>query len=74
MKNIDLEEIRINYDANFLNDVQNVVYMRKNLRISQSRMAFILKCSLKTIQNFEAYKCYNYFFIFAYKEIFAKNK
>lgn len=74
MKRFDLQRVTANYELLFYGNVQDLVIMRKNLRISQEQMALKLNKSLKTIQNFEAYKCKDYFLIFAYKEIFKQNK
>ena len=74
MKHIDIQDIESNYELKFNGNVQDLVLMRKNLHISQMEMSRIICKSLKTIQNFESYRCKDYFLIFAYKEILKKKE
>lgn len=69
MQTLNKEQLRFNYDALFYSKVQNLVEIRKTLRISQSMVAFRCGVSLRTIQNFENYKCKDAYLLFAYKQI-----
>ena len=52
--------------------VQDFVEKRKDLRINQIEIAFKLKVSLKTIQNFENYKSLNNAYLFlGYENLLA---
>lgn len=69
METINKQTLRNNYQLLFCLKVQNLISMRKNLRISQSRISFLTGKSLKTIQNFENYKCNDAFLLYSYKQI-----
>ena len=71
MKNIDLQTIEANYELIFCSKVQKCIEIRKNLGITQSQIAFKLKKSLSTIQNFESFKCKDGFLIYAYKQLLS---
>ena len=73
MQSIDKQKLILNYEILFCGKVQDLVIMRKNLRINQSKMAFYCSVSLKTIQNFENYKSKDAFLLYAYKEVFKLN-
>ena len=68
-KTTNIKEIRIDYELNFCGKVQDYVIMRKNLRVTQFDMSCEIGVSLRTIQNFESYKCMDYFILYAYKRI-----
>lgn len=70
MQNIDKQQIRNNYEMKFMCLVNELTLKRKKLRINQSRMAYYAGVSLKTIQNFENFECYDYYFIHVYREVF----
>lgn len=69
MKNIDIEEIKANYELLFCGKVQDCVIKRKNLGVTQFQIAYKIGVSLATIQNFESYKCKNGYLIYAYKKL-----
>jgi len=64
-----IEDIRADYGINFLGKLQHYVILRKSLRVTQWDMACKIEVSLRTIQNFEAYKCKDYFILYAYVRI-----
>jgi DNA-binding XRE family transcriptional regulator len=66
-------DLKLKYDSYLLSETQSVVQMRKMLRIKQSNMAHLCGVSLKTIQNFEAFKILNPFLVFAYKQIIREH-
>lgn len=72
MEDIDLQEISFYYDVKFFSKVQELTERRKNLRVTQFQIAHKLDKSLKTIQNFEALKCKDYFLVFAYTKLLKK--
>lgn len=72
MKTTDNQLLKTNYAALFCHHVQSLVFRRNNLRISQQHMAHKIGVSLRTIQNFENYKCQDAYLIWAYKQIFNK--
>jgi DNA-binding XRE family transcriptional regulator len=67
-------DLKLKYDSYLLSETQSVVQMRKMLRIKQSNMAHLCGVSLKTIQNFEAFKILNPYLVFAYKQIIKIKK
>lgn len=69
-----MRDLKTEYQAKFCSNVQSLVTMRNNLRITQSQIAYKSKVSLRTIQNFENYKSNNYYLIFAYQQIFNELK
>lgn len=72
MQNAKQQELKSDYALFFYQKVQNVVIMRKNLRVTQAQMAFKTDKSLSTIQNFEKYDCMDYSLIFYYEQILNK--
>jgi DNA-binding XRE family transcriptional regulator len=52
------------FEIQAMANVQDLVEKRKILRINQIEMAFKLRVSLKTIQNFENYKSLNNAYLF----------
>ena len=74
MQDIDLEDIKAHYEMLFCGHVQDLVIKRKKLGITQLQMSYKLKKSLATIQNFETYKCKDYFLVFAYKKLLTNPK
>lgn len=73
MQNINKEQLKANYEMLFFGKVQDLVIMRRNLLINQSRMAYYCGVSLKTIQNFENYKCKDSFIKYVYEQVLCKN-
>lgn len=69
METLNKQQLRFDYEINFFSQVQNLTIKRKNLRVNQSIMAFKTGVSLRTIQNFENYKCKNAYLLYAYKQI-----
>jgi len=74
MKTIENHELKDEYLALFCIKVQDLVIRRNILRVTQSQMAYKCKVSLKTIQNFENYRCTDAYLIFAYKRILEKTE
>ena len=74
MKDIDLEDIKAHYEMLFCGYVQDLVIKRKKLGVTQFQMSYKLDKSLATIQNFESYKCKDYFILFAYKKLLCNLK
>ena len=73
MQHISKQQLtRINYEQLFAFKVSELVKKRKKLRINQNEMATITSCSLRKIQLFENYKCFDAFLIYAYKTHFNK--
>lgn len=73
MKSSKNQLLKSNYVSLFYHHVQYLVYKRKSLRLSQSRMAYEAQVSLRTVQNFENYKCHDAYLIYAYKQIFKEH-
>lgn len=69
MKSNKNQQLRAKYDLRFFGLVQDLVIKRKFLRVNQNKMSVLCGVSLRTIQNFENYRCKDYFLIFAYREI-----
>lgn len=69
MQNTIKQELRFNYEIKFYSQVQNLVITRKNMRINQNTMSVKSGVSLRTIQNFENYRCLNAYLLYAYKKI-----
>ena len=69
MKTINNQDFKSSYATLFYIDVQQLVDIRKNMRITQSDIAFFSKVSLRTIQNFESYKSQNDYLRYVYTEI-----
>jgi DNA-binding XRE family transcriptional regulator len=72
MKNTINQQLKNNYTLKFYKDVQNLTYKRKSLGINQNIMSVKIGVSVKTIQNFENYKCMDYFLIYSYTQILSK--
>jgi DNA-binding transcriptional regulator YiaG len=64
-----MEELKTEYFACFSQQVTELTLQRKAQNITQSEMAHRLGVSLRTVQNFENYRCENYYLIFGYKRI-----
>ena len=71
MEYINKEVLRTEYMARFLTMSQELIEKRKNLRINQNTIACKIGVSLKTVQNFESFKCFDYYLIFAYKKLLS---
>lgn len=69
METLNKQQLRFDYEINFFSQVQNLTIKRKNLCINQSMIAFKTGVSLRTIQNFENYKCKDAYLLYAYKQI-----
>ena len=66
-----MQNIKDEYIVRFMQQVQFLVAQRKEQNFTQNDMAVILGVSLKTIQNFENYRCFDGFLIFGYKKILS---
>lgn len=62
-------DIKTKYKIHIFEQVQQLSLMRKKLHITQAQMAQYCGVSIKTIVNFENYKHYNHFLIFAYSNL-----
>jgi DNA-binding XRE family transcriptional regulator len=59
-----MQNIKDEYIVRFMQQVQFLVAQRKEQNFTQNDMAVMLGVSLKTIQNFENYRCFDGFLIF----------
>jgi hypothetical protein len=63
-----INEIFEQYKWNFWVEVDSLVQLRRQ-KFTQTEMAQKLDVSLKTIQNFENYKCLEGYLLYGYKKI-----
>jgi hypothetical protein len=67
-KHIDIEVIKADFMLHWCGKVQDLTSLRRS-KMSQSEMSRLTGRSLKTIQRFEKYKCFDAELMFLYKEI-----
>ena len=60
------------YEANVLMEIQECIYLRNRIKVSQEKISELLGVSLKTVQRFENYKSMNNYLIWGYKKIFKQ--
>jgi len=67
-KRIDIELIKAYFMLNWCGKVQQLAELRKT-KMSQSEMSELTGRSLKTIQRFERYKCFDAELMYIYNSI-----
>lgn len=70
MKNLVKISLREEYDLLFMEKVQRLT-IRRTQKFTQEFMSKELNVSLRTIQNFEAYKSFNAYLLFGYQKILS---
>lgn len=69
MQKDDMQELKVKFMAYWLTSVQDVTHARAT-NMSQQKWANLTGRSLKTIQRFEAGKCFDPELMFLYKKAF----
>ena len=64
----EVEYLKADFSLRWRVKVQNLVRLRRS-KMSQKQMAFLTKRSLKTIQRFEHYKCFDAELMYIYKKL-----
>jgi predicted transcriptional regulator len=67
-KHIDIELVKADFMLYWCGKVQDLTSLRKT-KMSQQEMADLTDKSIKTIQRFEKYKCFDPELMYLYKEI-----
>ena len=67
-KHIDIEVIKADFMLHWCGKVQDLRLLRKS-KMSQQEMADLTDKSIKTIQRFEKYKCFDAKLMYLYKKI-----
>lgn len=68
MQKADIESVKAQFSVIWCGKVQELTILRKS-KMSQNTMAFLSDKSIKTIQRFEKYECFDPELMFIYKSI-----
>jgi len=67
-KTVDIEEVKADFMLHWCGKVQSLTALRKT-NMSQSEMAELTGRSIKTIQRFERYECFDPELMYIYNQI-----